>query len=107
MSLLSNTDFKLGNTTAAPLEAHTNGADTVFIGELESPAKGLGPDYCPDFTGKSYIFTVPLFDASHLTPSYLCYVIITGAATLKDFAFAPVRQFYHQTIPHNSDYPTP
>lgn len=61
MSLLSNTDFKLGNTTAAPLEAHTNGADTVFIGELESPAKALGPDYCPDFTGESYLYSLCLF----------------------------------------------
>lgn len=45
-------------------EIHVTPTGTVTIGELET--KNAGPDYCPDFS---------------------------GAGTLKDFAFAPVR-FY-------------
>jgi hypothetical protein len=63
MSLLSNTDFKLGNTTAVPKEVHTDGTNIVYIGEFESISRGKA-DYCPDFT---------------------------GSATLRNFAFASVR----------------
>ena len=46
MSLLSDTDFKFGNTTQQPVEVHVEDDGTVMIGEFEST-----PDKCPDFTG--------------------------------------------------------
>ena len=46
MSLLSDTDFKFGDTSLQPVEVHVEADGTVEIGEFETT-----PDKCPDFEG--------------------------------------------------------
>lgn len=89
MSLLSNTNFQLGNTTAVPVEVYTDGAATVTVGEFESTASNkFYADYCPDFTGE---YSDQYNIVRYLMVLTQIMMLSLGSGTLRNFSFASVR----------------